>query len=49
MTVLGEKFVAYAAFDSAADANRAATVLAEVGTQKAERAACGEVAEVMHA
>jgi len=35
MTVLGDRFVAYAAFDTAADANRAATVLAEVGTNKA--------------
>lgn len=31
MCVLGEKFVGYAAFDSVADANRAAAILAELG------------------
>ena len=31
MTVLGNKFVGYAAFDSVADANRAAQILADLG------------------
>jgi hypothetical protein len=32
MSVIGGKFVGYATFDSVADANRAATILAELGT-----------------
>lgn len=32
MSVIGHKFVGYATFDSVADANRAATILAELGT-----------------
>jgi hypothetical protein len=32
MSVIGTKFVGYATFDSVADANRAATILAELGT-----------------
>ena len=32
MCVLGKKFVGYVAFDSIADANRAAQILADVGT-----------------
>jgi hypothetical protein len=32
MSVIGNKFVGYATFDSVADANRAATILAELGT-----------------
>jgi hypothetical protein len=32
MTVLGNKFVGYAAFDSVGDANRAAQILADLGT-----------------
>jgi hypothetical protein len=35
MMTLGEKFVGYAAFDNAADANRAATILANIGTAPA--------------
>jgi len=35
MTVLGDKFVGYAAFDNAADANRAATILAEISSADA--------------
>jgi hypothetical protein len=31
MTVLGEKFVGYAAFDTTADANRAAAILGDLG------------------
>lgn len=32
MMTLGEKFVGYAAFDNANDANKAATILANIGT-----------------
>jgi hypothetical protein len=32
MCVLGKKFVGYVSFDSIADANRAAQILADVGT-----------------
>jgi hypothetical protein len=32
MSVIGTKFVGYATFDSVSDANRAATILAELGT-----------------
>lgn len=32
MSVIGGKFVGYVTFDSVADANRAATILAELGT-----------------
>jgi hypothetical protein len=32
MAVLAEKFVAFAAFDSVADANRAAQILADLGS-----------------
>jgi len=32
MMTLGEKFVGYAAFDNVADANKAATILANIGT-----------------
>jgi hypothetical protein len=32
MTALGNKFVGYAAFDTVADANRAAQILADLGT-----------------
>ena len=32
MSVIGTKFVGYATFDSVTDANRAATILAELGT-----------------
>ena len=32
MSVIGNKFVGYATFDTVADANRAATILAELGT-----------------
>ena len=32
MTVLGDKFVGYAAFDNSDDANKAATILAHLGT-----------------
>lgn len=32
MSVIGNKFIGYATFDSVADANRAATILAELGT-----------------
>jgi len=32
MSVIGGKFVGYATFDSVADANKAATILAELGT-----------------
>ena len=32
MAVLGGKFVGYAAFDSVQDANRAAQILADLGT-----------------
>lgn len=35
MSTMGDKFIGYAAFDSAADANKAATILAEVGTAEA--------------
>lgn len=35
MSVLSEKFVAFAAFDNAADANKAATILAQIGTEAA--------------
>ena len=34
MAVLGDKFVGYAAFDSVADANRAAQILADIGSSK---------------
>jgi hypothetical protein len=34
MSVVGPKFVGYAAFDSSEDANRAATILATVGSAK---------------
>jgi hypothetical protein len=33
MAVMGKKFVGFAAFDSAADANRAAQILADLGSQ----------------
>lgn len=36
MTVLGSKFVGFVTFDSVEDANKAALILAEVGTQKLE-------------
>ena len=36
MAVLGTKFVGYVAFDTVADANRAAQILAEVSEQKVE-------------
>jgi hypothetical protein len=32
MSVIGHKFVGYATFDTVSDANRAATILAELGT-----------------
>ena len=32
MSVVGGKFIGYATFDSVADANKAATILAELGT-----------------
>ena len=32
MSVIGHRFVGYATFDTVADANRAATILAELGT-----------------
>ena len=32
MSVIGHKFVGYATFDSVSDANRAATILADLGT-----------------
>ena len=32
MSVIGGKFIGYATFDSVADANKAATILAELGT-----------------
>ncbi len=32
MSVIGQKFIGYATFDSVTDANRAATILAELGT-----------------
>jgi hypothetical protein len=32
MAVLGDKFVGFAAFDSAADANKAAQILADIGS-----------------
>ena len=32
MAVLGEKFIGYAAFDNSDDANRAATILANIGS-----------------
>ena len=32
MSVVGNKFIGYATFDTVADANRAATILAELGT-----------------
>ncbi len=35
MMTLGEKFVGYAAFDNAVDANKAATILANIGTAPA--------------
>jgi hypothetical protein len=31
MSVLGEKFVGYASFDSVADSNRAAAILGDLG------------------
>ena len=37
MTVLGEKFVGYAAFDNSDDANQAATILANLGTGNGAR------------
>ena len=39
MTVLAGRFIGYAAFDNAADANKAATILASVGTEEAARRA----------
>ncbi len=33
LTVVGDKFVGYATFDSVADANRAAQILADLGTE----------------
>jgi hypothetical protein len=33
MTVLDSKFIGYAAFDNPADANKAATILAQIGTE----------------
>jgi hypothetical protein len=43
MSVLGEKFVGYVSFDSVADANRAATILGDLGsvTSAELRAASG--------
>ena len=35
MTVLGDKFVGYAAFDNSDDANKAATILANIGSSGA--------------
>ena len=37
MTVLGDKFVGYAAFDNSDDANKAATILANLGTGNGAR------------
>jgi len=37
MTMLDSKFIGYAAFDNAADANRAATILAQIGTEEAAK------------
>jgi len=37
MTMMGDKFIGYAAFDNAADANKAATILAQIGTEEAAR------------
>lgn len=37
MTVVGGKFVAFAAFDNPADANKAATILAQIGTEAVAR------------
>jgi hypothetical protein len=37
ITVIGDKFVGYAAFDNPADANKAATILANIGTDAAAR------------
>jgi hypothetical protein len=37
ITVVGDKFIGYAAFDNAADANKAATILAQIGTEEAAR------------
>lgn len=37
MAVLGNKFIAYVAFDSVNDANRAAQILAELGSVAAEK------------
>jgi hypothetical protein len=34
MAVMGDRFVGYAAFDSVADANRAAQILADLGSSK---------------
>ena len=33
MTAMGTKFIGYAAFDTPADANKAATILAQIGTE----------------
>ena len=33
MAVVSEKFVGYAAFDNAADANKAATIMADIGSK----------------
>lgn len=35
ITVVADKFIGYAAFDNAADANKAATILAQIGTEEA--------------
>jgi hypothetical protein len=39
MSVLNDRFVGYATFDSASDGNRAATILAELGTSDAHAVA----------
>ncbi|MBX7103162.1 MAG: amino acid-binding ACT [Gemmataceae bacterium] len=45
MTVLGPKFIGYAAFDNPVDANKAATILAQIGTEaKAKEMAVKEPA-----
>jgi hypothetical protein len=33
MAVVGDRFIGYAAFDNSADANKAATILANIGSQ----------------
>ena len=52
MSVVGNRFVGYAAFDSSEDANRAATILAMIGSIKAapsaEAPSCRSLAGAAH-